>query len=90
MSAGGYSWYTSGSITVPSNQTYKITHGSCYGVGNSSTYVGGSIRVGRHVISDSSPTTVWLSSGTYTVSLYFGSSIDYLYGSLSVVVFNIE
>ena len=88
-------WNYVGVITVPSNKILKITSGSVYREYSGSTYVtGGGIKVGSNVILSTSGELlcpVWLNSNaTYNVYLLHNNSASELYGSLSIVEFNLE
>ena len=88
-------WNYVGAITVPNDKILKITSGSVYRENNGSTYAtGGGIKVGSNVILSTSGELlcpVWLNSNaTYNVYLLHNNSASELYGSLSIVEFNLE
>ena len=88
-------WNYVGAITVPNDKILKITSGSVYRESNGSTYAtGGGIKVGSNVILSTSGELlcpVWLNSNaTFNVYLLHNNSASELYGSLSIVEFNLE
>ena len=93
----GSTFQNVGTLTVGSNKVWKITSGSVYYTDGGSYYENYStIKVGEHIVTSNysrtqTLTPIWLPSGTYSVYLKctYGSADD-IYGSLSIVEFNVE
>ena len=97
VSRSGSHFHNVGTLTVGSNKVWKITSGSAYYKENNypfSNYT--TIKVGEHIVFSSYNNTqittpIWLPSGTYNVYLHCSTgNADNIYGSLSIVEFNIE
>jgi hypothetical protein len=92
-----YNMVSQGTLTVPANKVWKITSASSYGRRASdgyTNYVNGglyidNIEINPSAQNHSSNVPYWLSSGTYTVYLYTSESNYHIYGTLSIVEFNI-
>lgn len=90
-----YNMVSQGTITVPANKVWKITSASSHGRRANDGYTlpdYGSIYIDNIEISstnNASNTPYWLSTGTYTVYLYSNNSNIHVYGTLSIVEFNI-
>ena len=98
FSPPAYNMVTQGTLTVPANKVWKITSASSHGRraadGYTSNIYGGlyidNIEINPPDQNHSSNVPYWLSSGTYTVYLYTSESSNYhIYGTLSIVEFNI-
>tara|TARA_B100000963_G_C22412905_1_gene574082 strand:- start:333 stop:743 length:411 start_codon:yes stop_codon:yes gene_type:complete len=95
-----YDFNSVGSLTVPAGKVWKITSSSTYFKnGNSAWIYATAIKVGDQIVSGNysangfyqSNTPLWLSNGTYTVYLLCNDNgADNIYGSISIVEFNIE
>jgi len=92
-----FNMVSQGTLTVPANKVWKITSASSYGRRASdgyTNYVNGglyidNIEINPSAQNHSSNVPYWLSSGTYTVYLYTSESNYHIYGTLSIVEFNI-
>jgi hypothetical protein len=86
-----------GTLTVPANKVWKITSASSYGrraqdgytnYANGGLYID-NIEINPSAQNNSSNVPYWLSSGTYTVYLITPESNYHIYGTLSILEFNI-
>ena len=100
ISVSGGNETTAGTLTVPSNKVWKITSGSIYHT-NNGNHDQAALLVGKLVVfelnSDNNYgvantvlTPIWLSSGTYSVTIQNRGSGSSFSGGLSIVEFNIE
>ena len=97
VSRSGSHFHNVGTLTVGSNKVWKITSASAYfNEYGSPTIFYSTIKVGEHIVFSNYSefqmfTPVWLPSGTYNVYLHcYSGNADNIYGSLSIVEFNIE
>ena len=85
-------YINSGTFTIPTNKTWKITSVSCYQRNNTSSVVSinDNLMINNHFLSVAYPTfPIWLPEGTYTVYTKLSSTSYNSNSSISGIEFNI-